>query len=109
MTDPGLSARIRPRDAFLRLTVFRGALVTLLLLCGLTAWPPEVTSPETPVDLTELPLEALMNLDVPKVYAASKIEQKTTEAPSAVTIVTSDEIKKYGYRTLADVLRSVPG
>ena len=50
-----------------------------------------------------------MNIDVPKVYAASKIEQKTTEAPSSVTIITSDDVKRYGYRTLADILRSVPG
>ncbi len=50
-----------------------------------------------------------MNLDVPKVYAASKLEQKTTEAPSSITIVTDDEIKKYGYRTLADVMQSVQG
>jgi iron complex outermembrane receptor protein len=60
-------------------------------------------------DLTELPLEALMNLEVPKVYAASKIEQKTTEAPASTTVVTSDQIKKFGYRTLADVLQSVQG
>jgi iron complex outermembrane receptor protein len=59
-------------------------------------------------DLTELPLEALMNLEIPKVYAASKVEQKTTEAPASITIVTSDEIKKYGYRTLSDLLASVP-
>ena len=65
-------------------------------------------NPKT-ADLTELPLEALMNLEVPKVYAASKIEQKTTEAPASATVVTSDEIKKFGYRTLADVLQSVQG
>ena len=50
-----------------------------------------------------------MNIEVPKVYGASKLEQKETEAPASVTIVTADEIKKYGDRTLADVLRSVPG
>ncbi len=60
-------------------------------------------------DLTDLPLEALMNLDVPKVYGASKLEQKTTEAPSSVTVVAADEIKKYGHRTLGDVLSSVQG
>jgi iron complex outermembrane receptor protein len=65
-------------------------------------------NPKT-ADLTELPLEALMNLEIPKVYAASKIEQKTTEAPASATVVTSDEIRKFGYRTLADVLQSVQG
>ena len=69
----------------------------------------EVTATPTAADLTELPLEALMNIEVPKVYGASKLEQKETEAPASVTIVTADEIKKYGDRTLADVLRSVPG
>jgi outer membrane receptor for ferrienterochelin and colicins len=60
-------------------------------------------------DLTELSLEDLMEVEVPKVYGASKIEQKTTEAPSSITIISSEEIKRYGYRTLADVLQSVQG
>jgi iron complex outermembrane receptor protein len=54
-------------------------------------------------------LEELLKLEVPTVYGASKVEQKTTEAPSSVTIISSDEIKKYGYRTLADVLASTQG
>jgi len=60
-------------------------------------------------DLTELPLEALMQMEVPEVFSASKFEQKATEAPSSTTVITSDEIKRYGYRTLAEVLASVPG
>ena len=43
------------------------------------------------------------------VYGASKYEQKLSEAPSSVTIVDADEIKKYGHRNLAEVLRSVRG
>jgi outer membrane receptor for ferrienterochelin and colicins len=79
-------------------------------LATATNAPSQVTNaPSKSIDLTDLPLEALMNLDVPKVYAASKIEQKTTEAPSSVSIVTADEVKKYGYRTLADLLASVQG
>jgi outer membrane receptor for ferrienterochelin and colicins len=62
-----------------------------------------------PQDITELPLEALMQLQVPEVYSASKYEQKATEAPSSTTVITADEIKRYGYRTLADILESVPG
>jgi len=60
-------------------------------------------------DLTELPLEALMQIEVPEVFSASKFEQKATAAPSSTTVITSDEIKRYGYRTLADVLGSVQG
>lgn len=54
-------------------------------------------------DLTELNVEELMSLDVATVYGASRYEQKVTEAPASVSLVTADEIKKYGYRTLADV------
>jgi iron complex outermembrane receptor protein len=47
--------------------------------------------------------------EIPSVFGASKYEQKVTEAPSSVSIVTADEIKKYGYRTLADILGSIRG
>lgn len=60
-------------------------------------------------DISKLSLEELMNIEVATVYGASKFEQKTTEAPSSITIVTSDEIKKYGRRALADILRGVGG
>lgn len=53
--------------------------------------------------------EAILFQDIPAVYGASKYEQKRNEAPAAVSIITSEEIDKYGYRTLADILRSVPG
>jgi iron complex outermembrane receptor protein len=61
-------------------------------------------SNEKPTDLTELSIEDLMQVTV---YSASKFEQKTAEAPSSVSIITASEIEKYGYRTLADILRSV--
>ncbi|MES1180224.1 MAG: TonB-dependent receptor plug domain-containing protein, partial [Verrucomicrobiota bacterium] len=60
-------------------------------------------------DLADMPLETLMQIQVPDVYSASKFEQKATEAPSSTTVITSDDIKFYGYRTLADVLASVQG
>jgi outer membrane receptor for ferrienterochelin and colicins len=60
-------------------------------------------------DLKKLSIEQLMDMEIDTVYAASKYEQKITEAPSSVSIVTADEIKKFGYRTLADILRSVRG
>jgi outer membrane receptor protein involved in Fe transport len=51
--------------------------------------------------------EEILFLEIPSVFTASKYEQKVTAAPSAVSIVTAAEIRKYGYRTLADILRSM--
>jgi len=59
-----------------------------------------------PKDVFEMSLEELMEVEV---YTASKYKQKVSEAPSSVTIITADDIKKYGYRTLADILRSARG
>jgi iron complex outermembrane receptor protein len=60
-------------------------------------------------ELASLSLSELMQMEIPTVVGASKHEQKVTEAPASVTIITADDIKKYGYRTLADIMRSVRG
>lgn len=57
-------------------------------------------------DLTGLGLEKLLEM---RVIAASSYEQAAAEAPSAVTVITAEDIRSHGYRTLADALRSVPG
>ena len=57
-------------------------------------------------DLSDASLEELSNIQV---YSASKHLQNASDAPASITVVTSDEIQKYGYRNLADILRTVPG
>src|SRR5438552_4446106 len=60
-------------------------------------------------DLGGMSIEDLAKLKVDTVYGASKFLQKAADAPASVTVITADEIQKYGYRTLVDILRSVPG
>lgn len=50
-----------------------------------------------------------MQVKIPTVVAASKHEQKITDAPSSVSVVTREDIEQYGYRTLSDILSSVRG
>lgn len=57
-------------------------------------------------------LAALLAQPVPggsRLAAASKYEQDAAEAPSLVYVRTGGEIRAQGYRTLADVLESMPG
>ena len=63
--------------------------------------------PKHAIDTLTRDLEGLMQIEV--VVAGSKREQQTRDVASFVSVVTAAEIKDHGYRTLADVLRTLPG
>jgi len=60
---------------------------------------------EMPIKLHELNIEELMEVEF--VTVASTFEQKISEAPASISIITADEIKRYGWRNLSEILRSV--
>jgi iron complex outermembrane receptor protein len=64
------------------------------------------SSARAAVDLTALSLEELLDQ---KVVGASKYEQKQADVAAAVTVITRNEIRTFGWRTLADVMSSLPG
>ncbi len=55
-------------------------------------------------DLLDMSLEDLLNITI---TTAAKREQTIREAPASVTIITAEQIKRYGYQTLQDVFQSV--
>ena len=92
--------------SFLRSYRFLLLLLACLVVGRQAAAQAEEPSSGRNADITEMSIAELMNITV---QGASKYEQKISEAPSSVSIVTANDIKRYGYRTLADILRSVTG
>ena len=92
------------------LNLIRRTALTALVCAVSACWAQPLESfdgsPPKPADMS---LEQLLDARVERVYGASKYEQKVTQAPSSVSIITADEIKKFGYRTLGDALKSVRG
>jgi outer membrane receptor protein involved in Fe transport len=57
-------------------------------------------------DLMEMSLEELMNLTI---TTAGKQEQKISDIPASVVVITREDIERYGYTSLVEVLQNVPG
>lgn len=75
------------------------------LLCALYAHAGE-REDSSPSPLTDMPLEQLLDMEV---QSASRIARQISDAPSAVSIVTADDIKAYGYRTINEITDSMRG
>jgi iron complex outermembrane receptor protein len=82
------------------LRTLAAALVVTLALSG---------SASAQLRLHELDLEELMRLDAGQVFGASERLQPSIEAPASVSFITAEEIQRYRYRSLADILSAVRG
>lgn len=82
-----------------------GCRVVLACLVGAPmAWAQNPQTP--PQDLTSASLEDLMNVQV---TSASKKEQKLSEVPAAIFVISQEDIRRSGARNIPDLLRMVPG
>jgi iron complex outermembrane recepter protein len=81
----------------------RTALYLLFLLIPATA---VAQNGATPFDVTTLTLEDLLNV---RITSVGRKEQSMLETAAAVAVLTSDDIQRSGVRTVAELLRLVPG
>ncbi|MGZ8227075.1 MAG: TonB-dependent receptor plug domain-containing protein [Methylococcaceae bacterium] len=77
----------------------------IALLIGFAVQPLTFAANEA----TSTDQDDLLFQEIPSVYSAAKFDQKVSKAPASISIVTADEIKKYGYRTFGDILASLKG
>ena len=82
---------------------FSFATLLLAMVSAVHAADPPV---EEVMQLTELSLEQLLDV---KITSASKFSQRASDAPASVSVLTAEDFRTYGWRTLADALRSVRG
>lgn len=77
-------------------------------MVGLLLFPFAASAADTnsAPDISDLPLEQLINI---KVTSVSKKETKLESAPAAVTVITQDDIRRMGIENIPDALRLVPG
>ena len=80
---------------------------SLLISASLAAGQQPTPLPKQAIDTISNDLEQLMKIEI--VVAGSKRAQDPRDVPSFVSVVTAADIKEHGYRTLADVLRTLPG
>lgn len=83
------------------------ALAALVSMPSAAARAQQQPPPLPPI--ADITLEQLATVEVNTVFGASRYLQRVTDAPSAVSIVTHEEIERFGYQTLAEILRGVRG
>jgi iron complex outermembrane recepter protein len=66
----------------------------------------QVASAQSITDVTAISLEDLMNL---KVTSVSKRAQKLADAPAAIFVITQEDIRRTGSRSVPEALRMAPG
>jgi outer membrane receptor for ferrienterochelin and colicins len=70
--------------------------------------PPVEPTPAPAVARQGMDLSALLSIDL-QVYAATKTATSAQDVAAVVTVVTADDISRWGYRSIAEVLQQVPG
>src|SRR4051794_24910587 len=66
-------------------------------------------SPLGKEEMEEMSLAELMEVKIPTAVTATKDEESVDRAPAVVSVITAAQIQARGYRSLAQLLRAIPG
>ncbi len=89
--------------------------LALLAICGAAAVAQDGSTVSShavatrPTAKTSLEDIELLDLEVPTVVTAARHEQKITSVPYAMSVITADDIRQAGARSIPDALRLAPG
>ncbi len=72
----------------------------------LAAWLLALAAPCAAMDGIDLPLEELLKVNI---ISTPKFAENPDQIPSVVSILTAEDIRLYGWRTLGDALRTLQG
>ncbi len=106
LTTDAQGCRTRPS---VRRARFRPAMIlafTITLITAGSVLAQVKKNGQLPKDLTSLSLDELMNVEVTSV---SKHEQRLMDAPTAIYVITNEDIRRSGSTSIAELLRMVPG
>lgn len=80
------------------------SLILCFILLGVSSQV--VAKHYTADDLADLSIEELLKIEV---VSASRLGQKTSQTPSALSVLTASDIRTFGWRTLADAVNAMRG
>jgi len=82
-------------------------LAVCLWFCGVPVWAGQQSfTPASEEDILDLSLEDLLNV---KITSVSKKAQSLSDAPAAIFVITSDDLRRSGSTCIPEALRMVPG
>lgn len=93
------------KEVFKMVKKFLCTVLVVLALFAFTMYTP-LLSQEEGEDIEDFSLEELLNVEI---TTAGKQAEKISEIPASVVLVTREDIDKFGYQSLTEILENIPG
>lgn len=83
------------------------SIIIFFLVTSLALFSQETSDIKAETDeMFKMPLEDLLNITL---ITAGHSDERIADIPASVVLITRDDIKTYGYKTLTEILENIPG